>query len=109
MPQLPHFLCPQIEIFSTSLVQLTQNCSIVSKVKAKHFSDISKKPYNNCVKLFLNLEEKIIRLIQEDSPLRDVPKMCPDTHNPVKMREDAAIQAATATLRAGLHANGNNG
>ena len=106
MPQLPHFLCPQIEIFSTSLVQLTQNCSIVSKVKAKHFSDLSKKPCNNLVKLFVHLEEKITGLIKEDSPLSDVPKTCPDACNPVKIYEDTAIQGALAALRVGLPANG---
>ena len=109
MPQLPYFLCCQIEIFFTSLAQITQNYSIISKVKSKHFSNLSKKFYDNPVKLFLQLEEKITRLIQEDSPLRGVPKTCPDACNPVKIREDAAIQGALATLCTGLPANGHNG
>ena len=55
------------------------------------------------------MEEKLTRLIQEDSPLRDVPKTHPDACNPVKIRKDTVIQGALATLCAGLPTNGSNG
>ena len=111
MPQLPFYLVRVVEIFYTQLAKLTVSYHIVSKVKANQIEAIPHKSYTNLLKIFLNLEEKITRLIGEDSPLLEVPKTCPDACNPTKIRAAAAVRGALVTIRAegGHNARGNGG
>ena len=85
MPQLPYYLMRVVKIFHTTLDQLTVSYQVVSKVKANQIELIAKRNYTALLKTFLNLEEKITRLIGEDSPLLEVPKTCPDEFNPTKI------------------------
>ena len=59
MPQLPYYLTRVVEIFYTTLFQLTVSYQVVSKVKANQIEAIPQKLYAALLKIFLRLEEKI--------------------------------------------------
>ena len=106
-PQLPYFLARMVEVCQVTLANLTiKNFQIVSNVNAGNLEAVSLAPYTKLVRIFVNIDEKLTRLIDEDAPLRDIPITCPSEFNPDEIRQATANRRALECAR--VHIGGNN-
>ena len=97
-PQVVFWLARRVETFLVELGKITNNFTVLSKVKGNRFNDISVAPFKTLLNIFFNTEETILKYVEDDTCLVEVPRTCPDSLNPKKIAAKKAYDDALQTM-----------